>query len=110
MTSLTCYRIQRGRTGSGANGLGQVVDNGDWKVQTFTQTLTNDFEASLYVVTSTPHAVDWASYVQSGFPNAVVGRASGPSALLLVRLLREFVGSLMTKCSLSHSGQSAAFS
>ena len=89
MTTLTCYRIRPGRTGPGPDGLDQIVDLENRSIRISNLILDGDFQARLYMLNNAPQTVSWAHFVQSGFDDAVIDRAFGPSALLVVRLLQE---------------------
>jgi uncharacterized protein (TIGR04141 family) len=75
--------------GSGLVGLDQIVDVEDKSLRVSDHVLDGDFEARLYVLDNAPQTVGWAPFVRSGFADAAIGRAFGPSALLIIRLLRE---------------------
>lgn len=89
MTALTCYRIRPGRVGPGLVGLDEIVDVEDKTVLTSEVLLDGDFESRLYVLDNAPQTVSWSPFVRSGFADAVIGQAFGPSALMIIRLLRE---------------------
>lgn len=93
MTALTCYRIRPGQAEPGCDGFDKIVDLEGKSVRVSDLTQDGDFQSRLYVVNDVPHTVSWAPFVESGFPNAQIERAFGPSALLVVRLLEEVVES-----------------
>lgn len=88
MTSLTCYKISA-EFSSAANFRFEDLVEPELldKARSLGPVSVEDFTAQAFLLPSHPRVVPWAAFIESGFPEATVGNASSPSALVLVRVM-----------------------